>query len=630
VGLVVGTAGHIDHGKSALVKALTGRDPDRLEEEKRRGITIELGYVFMPMPDGSTLSFIDVPGHEKFVRTMVAGVATVDMFLLVVSADEGVMPQTTEHLDILRLLEVNRGIIALSKVDLVDEELQDLAEEEVREALKGTPAEGAPIVRVSPLTGQGIEDIRQLLIDTAGSITGRDAGKTFRMPVDRIFTLKGFGTIVCGTGLSGTVNVGDTLERAPGGGRYRVRELGVNDHRSVKSGQAGDRIALNLVGLHREDVDRGYCFGTPGTLVSLSSVDTYCTMLDAQVDLRPRQRVRFHVGTAEVMARAIPVDGKTLARGSSGYVHFQLEHEVVAMPGDRFVIRRYSPIITIGGGTIIETGTRKVRSKYREDRLQRLELLSSGNVHGILEDMVESRPVQGVPVAEALKETGATEEELDAVLEIMSEENVVRLMKDGSTTRIVSGAQAADLTETLLEAIGSYHSRHPLSYGIQIARMGRMLPGGTPPWYVRSMVSALEESGQVVRRGEDRMALASHPEGIPEGMRDRVDVLVGRVREMGFQTLPASGTGDQDLAGSLVERGLLVELEKDLLTTPDLVDDATALVERTFGHEGFRLGEFREAMGVSRKIALLWAELLDRMGRTRRKDELRFLTEPGD
>ncbi len=625
MGIVIGTAGHIDHGKSALVMSLTGKDPDRLEEEKRRGITIELGYVFMSLPDGSTLAFIDVPGHEKFVKTMVAGVATVDMFLLVVSADEGVMPQTTEHLDILRLLEVDKGIIALSKVDLVDEELQELAEEEVREALLGTPAEGAPIVRVSSLTGQGIEEIREHLIIMAGEIAERDSGKTFRMPVDRIFTLKGFGTIVCGTGLSGTVRVGDMLEMEPGGGKYRVRELGVNDHRSVESGHAGDRIALNLVGLRRENVDRGHCFGTPGTLVSLTSVDTFCTMLERGFDLKPRQRVRFHVGTAEVMARAMPVEGNMLPRGTSGYVHFQLEQEVVAIPGDRFVIRRYSPIVTIGGGTILETGTRKVRTRYRKDRMRRLELLSSGNIHGILEGILEKRPVQGISRADALKETGASEEDLDIVLEIMAEENVARIMKDGSTPRIVSAAEASRLSESLIDSIGKYHADSPLSFGILLARVSRILPGGTPPWFVRSMVSELEKSGILERRGDDRLALRSHPLDIPDEIQDRVDKIVRKVHDSGFPATASTDAGPDDLIDSLVERGLLLRLGKGLVSAPGVIEEAVACIEKSFGKEGFRLGELREALGVSRKIALMWAELLDDSCRTRRKDDLRFL-----
>ncbi len=625
MGVVVGTAGHIDHGKSALVMALTGKDPDRLEEEKRRGITIELGYVFMPLQQGRILSFIDVPGHEKFVRTMVAGVATVDMFLLVVSADEGVMPQTTEHLDILRLLEVDKGVVALSKCDLVEEELQDLAEEEVREALQGTPAQDAPIIRISAVTGQGIESLKELLEEMAGQIIERDSGKNFRMPVDRIFTLKGFGTIVCGTGLSGTVSIGDTLELQPGGTKYRVRELGVNDTRAAKSAVAGDRIALNLVGLHKDDIERGQCFGTPGTLISLSSIDGFCNMLDGSVDLKPRQRVRFHVGTAEVMARAIPVDGKVLPRGTSGYVHFQLEHEVVALPGDRFVIRRYSPVTTIGGGTILETGTRKIRSKRRDERIHRLDLLSSGNAHGILEGMLEASPRRGFTITEALKETGASEQDLEMVLDVMKEEDTAVLMKDGSTVRVVSAPEVTRISKDLVAVVSRYHSTSPLSYGLPIARISRTLPAGTPSWFIKSVISGLEDSGVIERRGGDRLALASHPAEIPDAMLKQVQAAVRNVRNTGFSGMRLTEAESPALIEALVERELIICLSSDLVASPEALEDAIELITDRFAENGFRLGELREALGVSRKIALIWAEFLDGIGRTRRMGDLRYL-----
>jgi len=625
MGVVVGTAGHIDHGKSALVMALTGKDPDRLEEEKRRGITIELGYVFMPLQQGRILSFIDVPGHEKFVRTMVAGVATVDMFLLVVSADEGVMPQTTEHLDILRLLEVDKGVVALSKCDLVEEELQDLAEEEVREALQGTPAQDAPIIRISAVTGQGIESLKELLEEMAGQIIERDSGKNFRMPVDRIFTLKGFGTIVCGTGLSGTVSIGDTLELQPGGAKYRVRELGVNDTRAAKSAVAGDRIALNLVGLRKDDIERGQCFGTPGTLISLSSIDGFCNMLDGSVDLKPRQRVRFHVGTAEVMARAIPVDGKVLPRGTSGYVHFQLEHEVVALPGDRFVIRRYSPVTTIGGGSILETGTRKIRSKRRDERIHRLDLLSSGNAHGILEGMLEASPRLGFTITEALKETGASEQDLEMVLDVMKEEDTAVLIKDGSTKRVVSAPEVARISKDLVAGVDRYHSTSPLSYGLPIARISRTLPAGIPSWFIKSVISGLEDSGVLERRGSDRLALASHPAEIPDAMLKQVQVAVRNVRNTGFSGMRLTETESPALVEALVERELIICLSSDLVASPEALQDAIELITDMFAENGFRLGELREALGVSRKIALMWAEFLDGMGRTRRMGDLRYV-----
>ena len=322
MGVIVGTAGHIDHGKSQLVKYLTGSDPDRLKEEKERGITIELGYVFMPAPDGSVISFIDVPGHERFIRQMVAGTATVDCFLLVVAADEGIMPQTKEHLDILKLLGVEKGIVALTKCDLVDDEMQKLVESEIEEYFEDSVFSGTPVYRVSSMTGSGMEELRKVLVKLTEDAGQRYSEGKFRLDIDRVFVLEGFGTIVGGTAASGSVSVGDELELQPGGGKYRVREMRVNANKDVKTGVAGDRIALNLVGLRKDDVLRGSCVAEPGYLQVQNSLDTSLILLETAKPLKKYQRVRLHTGTAEVMARAIPVDTAVISPGTSGYVHF--------------------------------------------------------------------------------------------------------------------------------------------------------------------------------------------------------------------------------------------------------------------------------------------------------------------
>ncbi len=627
MGVIIGTAGHIDHGKSTLMLALTGRDPDRLKEEKARGITIELGYVFLKDSRGETISFIDVPGHEKFVKTMVAGVSTVDCFLLVVSADEGVMPQTREHLDILRLLEVDRGIVALSKCDLVDDELIELAEEEVREALKGTPAEKSPVIRVSAKSGAGLNELKSALLELAASVPGKSSEGRFKMPIDRIFSLKGFGTIVCGTGLSGRVTVGDTIEILPVRKKYRLRELGVNDSREAGEGGAGDRIALNLTGLRKEEVHRGSVAGEPGYLKILNSLDTTCTMLPGNVDLLVRQRVRFHVGTAEVMARAIPVEGKPLIRGETGYVHFQLEHPVVAMPGDRFVIRRYSPVITIGGGTILDTDTAKVRSRFRDVRLEHLDLLSHGSLEDLLFETLEDAEHNFIEVQAFLKKTGAEPLEFRKAAEsLVSQERAV-VAGEGKSERIILGAAVADIQRKILGSIATVHRNVPLSPGLPSAILARKLPAGTPVWAIRHCVSSLEETGEIEKRGEF-LALSSFPEELSGEPLKKAEWISADVRKAGFRGFAPddSPSAGDDIAG-LIHRGILVALSDDLVTTPDLVAEAAETARTEFGSNGFRLGEFRELLGVSRKVSLLWAEVLDSMELTRREGDLRFLLQ---
>jgi len=620
--VIAGTAGHIDHGKSTLVQLLTGKDPDRLAEEKKRGITIELGYVFMPIPDGGVLSFIDVPGHEKFVRQMVAGVATVDFFLLVVSADEGVMPQTVEHFEILQLLDVERGIVALTKCDLVDDELAAVAEEEVGDLLAGTPAEGAEIIRVSAIDGRGIDDLRTALERMASESGQRSSEGDFRLAIDRVFVLKGYGTIVGGTALSGTVAVGDELELQPGGGTFRVREMRINEGRSTDQGRAGDRIALNMVGLEKDMVARGHCLGTPGTLEVVDSLDAFCNMLpDAAVDLEARIRVRFHTGTAEVMARAVPVAKEGVPRGGSGYVHFQLEEPVVTMSGDRYVIRRYSPVVTIGGGRILETETRKVRARFRQSRTERMELLQAGDLEGLLMHLLESEKSGAIDLPGVCSRFGLESTRVMEAAGELQRSGLARLAADGH--RLVTGSLYAGAREDVVQALAEHHSRRPASPGLPASRLASA-SGGHPAWLLREVTDELVSDG-AVRRDDGYLALQSHPLQLDGELESRAATLEQAVEAAGYRPPEMAGLDEPGLARDLVERGRLLELGDGSVTTPGLAEECARLLAGEFGERGFRLGEMRDALGVTRKYALMWAELMDDLEKTVRKGDYRYL-----
>jgi len=622
MGVIVGTAGHIDHGKSTLVKYLTGTDPDRLKEEKERGITIELGYVFMPLPDGGVLSFIDVPGHERFVRQMVAGVATVDCFMLVVSADEGVMPQTREHLDVLELLDVMNGIVVLTKCDLVGEEMQQLAEADVREYLSETRFRDVPLFRVSVETGQGMEELRTRLVQLAAETEMKNAGGRFRLDIDRVFVLRGFGTIVAGTAISGTVKVGDRLELQPGGGIYRVRELSINNNRRVESGSAGDRIALNMVGLDADEVARGSCFAEPGYLTPRESLDTECTMLASSRPLQRNQRVRLHTGTAEVMARAVPVASDILTAGSSDFVHFQLESPVVALPGDRFVIRMYSPIVTIGGGTILETGTRKVRKKFADNRHRHLSLLAEGDLVSLAAEMLRDSGGDGFTLPELVSRSGVSENEaLDAVRS-MQMNGTAELMKDGSIMRVVSRSDVDTAKEKVLEAVRSHHRQRPVSPGVSTSLPGRILSARCS-WFVRAVLTELETEGSL-KRIEDRLSIKDHPLEIPPELVGRVDTMINGIEEIGLVGVPIGDLDDADLAESLLDRGMLMELIPGTMITSPAFEEVKHRASEAFGADGFGLADLRDLLGVSRKIALMWAELLDSRGKTVRRGDQRY------
>ena len=359
--VVVGTAGHIDHGKSSLVLALTGIDPDRLKEEKERGITIDIGFAHLELEDGLTLGIVDVPGHERFVKNMLAGVGGIDLVMLVIAADEGVMPQTREHLAICQLLRVRSGLVVLTKADLAEPEWLELVQEDVRSFLRGTFLDGAPILPVSAKTGQGLPALREALRTLARAVPSRGTDATFRLPIDRVFTIRGFGTVVTGTVAAGLLALDERVEVYPRGLQAKVR--GIQTHgRPVSTAAAGQRAAVNLQGVERAAIERGDVLSLPGLLQPTYMLDATCELLaDAPAPLRTRQRVRFHVGTSEVMARVHPVAGVAIEPGQAGYVQFRLEAPVVALPRDRYVIRSYSPMVTIGGGELLDVAPSKAR-----------------------------------------------------------------------------------------------------------------------------------------------------------------------------------------------------------------------------------------------------------------------------
>ncbi len=447
----------------------------------------------------------------------------------------------------------------------------------------------------------------------------------FRMPIDRIFTLKGFGTIVCGTGLSGMINMGDSVEIQPVGKTFRIRELGVNEHRHAKSGEAGDRIALNLAGIHKEDVHRGSVAGEIGFLKTLNSLDTTCSMLQRNIDLLVRQRIRFHVGTAEVMARAIPVEGKPLLRGETGYVHFQLEHPVVAMPGDRFVIRRYSPVVTIGGGIILDTGTQKVRSRFREARLSHLDLLSHGDLEDLLFETMEDAAHHFVEAADFIKKTGAEPVDFDQAADSLIVQGRILSSGEGKARRLILAVAVEDMERKILGSIGTIHRNVPLSPGLPSAHLARRLPPDTPVWIVRFCLSRMQQESKIEKRG-DFLCIGDFSPQLSGDVLKLADHILSDVRKAGLQGMkvPVPGRRKEDI-DALLQRGLLINLSEDLVSTEDSVHKVRQVISSSFGEDPFRLGELREALGVSRKITLMWAEVLDSRKITRRDDEKRQL-----
>src|SRR5579884_900100 len=464
--VIVGTAGHIDHGKTALVKALTGIDADRLEEEKRRGITIDLGFAHLELPGAnremSRFGFVDVPGHERFVRNMLAGVGGIDLVLLVIAADEGIKPQTREHFDICRLLAIPRGITVLTKCDLVDAERLAQVQQEVSLFLRGSFLDQArsPMIAVSSHSGVGLDALKKALVQVAEEIAPRNTDAVFRLPVDRVFAMKGFGTVVTGTLISGTIKSDVEVEALPGGLRARVR--GIETHgEQATTASAGQRTAVNLAGVEKDALARGDVLTVPGTLAATSKIDAKISLLADACPLKQRSRVHLHTFTAETVAEVVLLERKECAPGSDAYAHLRLAQPILMLPGDRFIIRQFSPVVTIGGGLVLDAFP-WAKNQAPGARVDFLRLLETAQPQDALLARVSRRHFRGLSFAEARHETGWTDGVLDAVSKQLSTQN--RLLRLGS--RLVASSVFSELQAAALAEIKAFQEKNRLASGV--------------------------------------------------------------------------------------------------------------------------------------------------------------------
>src|SRR5208282_814707 len=459
--VIVGTAGHIDHGKSSLVEALTGTNPDRLEEEKRRGITIDLGFAFLDL-GAARLGFVDVPGHERFVRNMLAGVGGIDLVLLVIAADESIKPQTREHFDICRLLGIPRGLIVITKADLVDSDVLGLVRLEVEEFVRGSFLEGAPIVAVSAKTGAGLDALKQGLLRAASEAPAKEPSRHFRLPIDRSFAMKGFGTVVTGTLVSGSVKIEDEAEIYPMRRRVRVRGLHSGGS-AIPQAVAGQRTAVNLVGIDHGEIQRGMVLSVPGIFEPTTRVDTRVRLLASARPLKNRARVHFHQGTAETIAEVALLQKATLAPGESALAQLRLEDEILLLPGDRFILRQFSPVVTVGGGVVIDAHAPRHR-RSDSSVVPFLETLESGTHEQILGALAE-RQSRSLTLDEIMGRTGWVEAEVRVASKALVNEKRVRILGEQPFT-IASFKSVSDCAAAVRKAVEEFHRANPLLPGI--------------------------------------------------------------------------------------------------------------------------------------------------------------------
>lgn len=468
--IIIGTAGHIDHGKTTLIRALTGRNTDRLKEEQDRGITIELGFTWFDLESGLRCGIIDVPGHEKFIQQMVSGVVGMDMVLLVVAADEGIMPQTREHLDILELLGIEKCILVLTKCDTVDPEWVDMMEEDIRKELKDTILENAPVVRVSSVTEEGIEALKKEIEKMVSSLPERDTKGIPRLPIDRVFSLQGFGTIITGTLISGTLHKGDALAIYPEGLKARIRNIQVHEQ-DAEFAEAGQRVALNLSGVKKEELHKGSVISLENSMENSTLMDGKVTMLrDSKRSLKNRERLHFLSGTKEVLCRAVLLDKEEIAPGEEGLCEFILEEEMVFKRGDRFILRFYSPVETIGGGIVLEPNARK-KKRFSDEAIQELLSKEDGSLSDVLETVIQEELNSLYTVQTLAKRLSHSVEEITPALSALVEEGRVYPVDLQKERYFLHRENAYILSTEIGHLLEAFYKKHPYRLGMPKAEI---------------------------------------------------------------------------------------------------------------------------------------------------------------
>ena len=628
--VIVGTAGHIDHGKSSLVEALTGTHPDRLEEEKRRGITIDLGFAFLE-ENGVHFGFVDVPGHERFVSNMLAGAAGLDLVLLVIAADESIKPQTREHFDICRLLGVQRGVVALTKSDLVDADAAGLVRLEVEEYLRDSFLEGAPIVPVSAKTLAGLPELKQALYAVAQQSPGKDVARYFRLPIDRAFAIKGFGTVVTGTLISGSVAPSDEVELFPPSKRLRVRGVqsgGVTVERAF----AGQRTAVNLAGIEHTAVRRGMVLATPGNFRATRRIDTRLELLRSAPKMKQHSRVHFHAGTCQTIAELVFFARKDLAPGQNAFTQLRLQDDVLVLPGDRFIVRQFSPVTTIGGGVVLDPLAR--RPTLRDaGRAAFLETLRRGDRLEVLAAMTE-RAVLGISFQEIVARTGWLENEIHATAKQLVEAGQAKIVS-AQPLALLPGKSFDEVRQKIGARVEKFHKENPLLPGISREDLRSSLGRRVRPETFRAALDdllaekKLETQGDIVKRAGAAILLDPEEARAKEEIEKAFAIAglaVPSVKEV-LSKLPVEARRAEKILQILLRDKILVRVTPELIFHRDTLAqlrDRLSIFKKTKG-ERISVPVFKELTGITRKYAIPLLEYLDRERVTRRAGDERVI-----
>ena len=617
--IIGGTAGHIDHGKTTLIKALTGRNTDRWEEEQRRGITIDLGFTYFDLKNGDRVGIIDVPGHEKFINNMVAGVVGMDLVLLVVAADEGIMPQTREHMDILGLLGIKKSILVINKCDLVDEEWLELVEEEIQEELEGTFLEGAPVVKVSAATGQGLDEltdtIQQLMSD---EVVAKDTQTIPRLPIDRAFTLSGFGTIITGTLISGTITREDVLEMYPIGKECKIRNIQVHGQNQDKC-YAGQRVAINLSNVKKKEIRRGCVLAPKNSMKNTDLLDVKLKVLeDSMRILTNHERLHLYTGTSEILCRAVLLDKEQIGPGEEGLVQLRLEEEIAVKRGDRFVVRFYSPMETIGGGIVLEPNPVR-KKRFDAQAIEELKKKESGSLGDVMELQIKEHGDTMITLAELAKVMAHSVDELKEYLEELEESGTIFVFPMKKDTYLWHRDSEFAVRQKIEEALQKYHSEHPYRYGMKKAEIHNTFLKKIKPNIFDAYIERMTEENVYGRREEylslpgyevPKDAMYLQTEKLIEDTFEKAGYDFVRFSEIDFGKIPRQTA--EDVVLMMIDEGKVIRINEEMFTMKHLMDEAKGKIQNHLKEENLiTIAQVRDMFATSRKSAKPILEYMD-------------------
>ena len=617
--IIVGTAGHIDHGKTTLIKALTGRNTDRWEEEQRRGITIDLGFTYFDLKNGDRVGIIDVPGHEKFINNMVAGVVGMDLVLLVVAADEGIMPQTREHMDILGLLGIKKSILVINKCDLVDEEWLELVEEEIQEELEGTFLEGAPVVKVSAATGQGLDEltdtIQQLMSD---EVVAKDTQTIPRLPIDRAFTLSGFGTIITGTLISGTITREDVLEMYPIGKECKIRNIQVHGQNQDKC-YAGQRVAINLSNVKKKEIRRGCVLAPKNSMKNTDLLDVKLKVLeDSMRILTNHERLHLYTGTSEILCRAVLLDKEQIGPGEEGLVQLRLEEEIAVKRGARFVVRFYSPMETIGGGIVLEPNPVR-KKRFDAQAIEELKKKESGSLGDVMELQIKEHGDTMITLAELAKVMAHSVDELKEYLEELEESGTIFVFPMKKDTYLWHRDSEFAVRQKIEETLQKYHSEHPYRYGMKKAEIHNTFLKKIKPNIFDAYIERMTGENVYGRREEylslpgyevPKDAMYLQTEKLIEDTFEKAGYDFVRFSEIDFGKIPRQTA--EDVVLMMIDEGKVLRINEEMFTMKHLMDEAKKKIQNHLKEENLiTIAQVRDMFSTSRKSAKPILEYMD-------------------